>query len=463
MQKTKTDRFFQELKRQASWNSTSTLIYLGIIFLLAGCNRGNDTSVTGPAFSPSPSAAPSFSTVTVKPEQASTSLGVMATKTFPLTRTPIPARADTPIPTNTGVPEAPAEARLHFQCLEVAETLPAGFRSSGIVVLRERDQYGRVILLDMSTGQSVSLGQPEEILSLPFISPNRELMAYETSSLDSISTVVIARSDGQPIRTMQSREWWGRWAGWLDNERLIINIAPLDPDENEARKPATLLALNPFTGDSKTLPPDFPKIYSQIPVPSWGAWSLTTYDSTLSRVAYFLDDEDGLALALWDMQKQTILAKLTPYRGYMPVWSPDGLRLVTVLSDPKQLIEYLALMSRDGQIERLTEVQIDYKGWSDSFVEYIWSPDGQSIAALTEKDNLFILNTVTREIIGYCIKYHHEAMTKLVWSPDGKQLLLYDPDGKGHSQIILIDLAQGLAGQLAADMELAGWMVAPTP
>jgi hypothetical protein len=49
--------------------------------------------------------------------------------------------------------------------------------------------------------------------------------------------------------------------------------------------------------------------------------------------------------------------------------------------------------------------------------------------------------------------------TNIVWSPDGKQLIVRDESVKGYSRLILVDIERGIAVQVAENMELFGWMI----
>ena len=46
-----------------------------------------------------------------------------------------------------------------------------------------------------------------------------------------------------------------------------------------------------------------------------------------------------------------------------------------------------------------------------------------------------------------------------IWSPDSQQFLVVDWYEKEHSRVVLVDIAQGFAAQIAEDMEPLGWMV----
>jgi hypothetical protein len=48
---------------------------------------------------------------------------------------------------------------------------------------------------------------------------------------------------------------------------------------------------------------------------------------------------------------------------------------------------------------------------------------------------------------------------KIVWSPDGRQLIVRDESVADTSRLILVDIERGIAVQVAENMKLFGWMV----
>lgn len=178
----------------------------------------------------------------------------------------------TPITSATSTPTIPPEARLKIHCLNVASTFPPQATSEGAVIL---SSYTRpeTILLDMATGAKTELTQKDERWLIIGVSPDRTRMAYARLVLDESSgamireELVVATAGGQVQKTIPWGKGWGYWnPGWMDNERLIFRLALNDPDESTARKPVTFLMLNPFTGQRRVLPPDFPNIMAEYPV-----------------------------------------------------------------------------------------------------------------------------------------------------------------------------------------------------
>ncbi len=46
-----------------------------------------------------------------------------------------------------------------------------------------------------------------------------------------------------------------------------------------------------------------------------------------------------------------------------------------------------------------------------------------------------------------------------IWSPDGRQFLVTDWLDDWQSRVILVDITQGVAVQVAENVEAVGWMV----
>ena len=409
------------------------------------------------------------------------------TVTRPMTPTPLPP---SPTPAVTSTPTIPPEARLTIQCLDVAPTLPPQAASAGIVILDGHVGASLdTFLLDMATGAATLLTKPNENLINVAVSPDRERMAYNRilfdvdgpSSKVIEDKLVIATAEGQVQKAILWEQGWVGITGWLDDERLIINMAGHDPDESTRKKADTLLMLDLFTGQRRILRPDFPQIYDTYPVLEWEGWSETVYDPTLTRVVY-----PGPGYVLWDLEVGHALATLVSNLLHPPRWSPDGAQFV-VAADPTLGEESLAFelfsVSRDGQtITQLTHLKA-YDSDADMW-GYSWSPDGRQLAFWLSTDSrsaghpdtstprrLAVLDLVTQDVTDYCLPLDEygelgtipifwEGLPSPLWSPNGQQLIVESRYDRDASRVILVDLVQGFAAQVAENMQPVGWIKA---
>lgn len=405
-------------------------------------------------------------------------------------QTPIPTNTASPTATNTSTPTEtslfPPEAQVQSQCLEV-EMLSEWVKSKGIVILGNRNvvdgRYQHMdYQFDMTTGKTTPFNGENESGIFFSASPNRHLMAYNRVTFDEADNIiqdelVIATADGVEQKTIPWENGWVGIPGWLDNQHVVINIAGLDADESAGQKPSTLLSMNPFTGERQILKPNFPGIYQTYPMYDWEGWSVTTYDPTLTRVVYLSEESQYFLFTLWDLENEQQLGSLPgifPFSGYIPIprWSPDGARFVVEAFVPEQQSLELFLVNRMGQAEQLTNL---YSYEETRLASTSWSPDGRYLAAwldlasLRKKSEveLVVLDTLSRQITDYCIqiKYagegYSDAPPEPIWSPDGTQLIVMDRYDQDHRRVILVDLVQGFAAQIAEDMEPMGWMLAP--
>ncbi len=346
----------------------SILLSFLLIPSLIGCS-GKTVITTGLSDVPhTASASPSITSA------LSTDRATAASATVP---SPSPSR--TSLPTSTPAPEVtvtpslsplvPPQGNLASQCLEVLPELPPGAGIEGVLVLDSRLDVNRRVtrdtyLIDLATGDSRQIAsKPDENQSFHVVSPDRTLLAYRSAIVDASDNIsneelVISDATGQRLESIPWEEGWVGIPGWLDNHRLVIRHTGLDSDENQVLKPATLLLLDPFTGQRQVLKPDFTGIY-ETPKAYWDGWGGTLYDPTLTRVIYpYLGDDDLYTYALWDLQKQKLVTTLEAvFAGPVsidwapiPVWSPDGSRLVVtgIAKDANGDIVYRDLTGHAG-------------------------------------------------------------------------------------------------------------------
>jgi hypothetical protein len=367
----------------------------------------------------------------------------------------------------------------------VLPTFPPQANSQGIVILNSHTSPD-IFLLNMVTGGKTQLVKQNEGLGNFAFSPNKQRQAYHRGLFDQTSgkrvenQLIIATADGQLLKAIPWEKGWNLLPGWLDDQRLIMNIAGNDPDEDTGKKPATLMMLNPFTGERRILRPDFPDIYAEYLVVDWDGWGETVYDPTLTRVVYL---SSRVGYVLWDLETHQVLAKLRSYYLHPPRWSPDGAQFV-VAADPDQQFNTgfeLFSVSREGQqIAPLTNLTVYYP-YVDMW-GYSWSPDGSHLAFWLRTDphalsgdnyaveRLAVLDLATQEVTDYCIPldayggelgtipFFSSGLTAPLWSPNGQQLIVesrYAPDA---SRVILVDISRGFAAQIAENMKPEGWM-----
>jgi hypothetical protein len=461
----------------------SAAIALGLSVLVTGCKS------TSPSWIPAEGTAPAV---------AETPSPTLLPATQP-TRTPPPlpptsGPTSTPVPTS--LPSMPPEAQLEFRCLDVLPTLPHDATSDGTVVLESRVAVDRrlkpeTFLLDMATGQVTQIAMHGERQVRHIVSPDRTLMAFESVAFDDEgkilgSQLIVATADGHRLKAISWEDGWIAMPAWLDNQHLIINLAGLDEEENTGRKPATMLVLNPFNGERRILRAGFPGFLSSTSLPYWDGWSGVVYDPTLTRVIYpsvSAQRQYGYTYAIQDLSKQELVASLdsvfapTLLSAFfpMPRWSPDGSQFAfegLALQSGQSVIEReLYRVSRDGQPEQLTHL-VPIMQVQDQ--DFSWSPDAHYIAMYLDKyysygqwntSRVAVLDTAALHIVDYCLPVTYAgdgyACSPLVpiWSPNGKQFLVVDWYEKEHRRVILVDIAEGFAAEIAQDMQPMGWMV----
>jgi len=275
---------------------------------------------------------------------------------------------------------------------------------------------------------------------------------------------------------------WDYLAAWLNDQNLIIGTTP-ESDKTSGRMSSTFIVFNPFTGESQILKPDYPNIYKNYLIAaSWVGWRETVYNQDLDRVVYLQTEPDGIEFAnlvLWDMDQQHSLASFGVFGDphSIPRWAPDGSKFAfaTSININNWPAYELRSVNRDGQVNQLTNLTTYYP-WV-YIADFSWSPDSSYIAFwfswwveekpgydFAAKRYLAIVDTKNNKTTNYCIEGKPSDSGRMpppIWSPDGNQLIVESFRSDGHSQVVLIDLANQVAVQIGEDMTPEGWMVKP--
>jgi hypothetical protein len=440
------------------------------VILLVGCQSKETPPIVSEIPAVVATVAPSITPI---PTHRATSTPILPSSTASATHT----KTAIPTPTSTDTPSIPPETRLKLQCLEVAPTLPSRAASSGVVILNNGN------LLDMATGQITQIAGGQEYLSSVAISPDNKFMAFDNVLSDPGGPItgrelVIATADGQRQEVVMFEEKWLDIVGWTNDQRLLLSVnEPVIASSDGHRIPISYLILNPFSGERQMLHPDFPGFFDITPL-QWDGWRGVVYDPTLTRTIYpyfYGRDEEVYTFALWDVRQQQLVASLenmyTNGVGFsnaspMPRWSADGsyFAFVGQVLVSEQLVEFeLYQVSSDGQVAQLSHLTpiAVLQG-----LQFSLSPDGQKIAMLLDtwydakQRHVALLNLKTLDVTDYCIPIKWEGggtlLQEPIWSPDGEQFLVVD-----RHHVILVDIEQGFAAQVAEGMEPLGWMVAP--
>jgi hypothetical protein len=392
---------------------------------------------------------------------------VLATETPVPTLSPVfqPTATATRIPTPTILPTdtatAQPESRHDFQCLEVKTGQLEPGVYTGTIVLRGYEESPSY-LFNLSTVDMKPLVAGKEGKSSIFekVSPDHIWLAYEKFQEHGL---VVRTVDGKKAIDIPEEEDWYGLSGWLDNRRLLITL-----------EGGPSLVFNPFTGERRVLSNDFPYLAEPIGIGAdW--WGIAAYNPSLTRAVY---PKVGRKIVLWDMQAQrevtSLFSAMRPF-GRRPVWSPDGDEFILALqiynSDLEPLPEELYRVSKYGQQTKITNLGSYYE--NVGIAGYSWSPDADQVAFwLTHPSGnnedyvkrLAILNMETSQVTEYCINGDvYGDIEPPVWSPDGTTLVVESRDHIDINRrlVVLVDLNNGWAAQIAEDLTPVGWMVSP--
>jgi hypothetical protein len=427
--------------------------FLALLLLLTACT---------PAAQP----APEVSRAETTPSPSETPVEFVPSPTRTATpwvsRTPSFTRTIAVTPTPTSLPEISSVTR---QCPTIDEKVQKDLKIEGILIFTplDNEMWQQIYLMDMQTGQvSALLGDGDRFFTL-IVSPDSKWFAYSHSK-DYGHFIIMSSDQEVVIHIPREEEWGSKLSAWPKMDTLLIS-------KHAAGNPA-LFAVNPFTGESKDLPPLPDDIYDLIPNIYWQSMGYLSYDANLKYRVY---PSNFAELVLQDLTTLDDIARLEAFNYYAnPRWAPNDRGFVftnftTTNNMGKVSNSELFLLDVNGNIEQLSDFKDYYpNAW---IYYYTWSPDGKQIAYWIvdhEKQpasRLGVLDMDTKTAVDLCLTstgYGDNLPPRLFWSPDGKQLLVEIIDGIDWStaRSMVIDLEEGWATTAAA-LPPIGWLILP--
>ena len=162
------------------------------------------------------------------------------------------------------------------------------------------------------------------------------------------------------------------------------------------------------------------------------------------RIAVY---KDGIYIAHIDGSEPIQLVTGDPRRGPRTIykWSPDG-TMIAFVPYTRNLFELWIVPSIGGEPRRIREIGSRY---------FVWSPDNKEIA-LFDEDGKFVIVSINSGIIRKIFdieKYGIDYVDDFCWSPDGQYLAFigYKYDDKKPPQIYTVTSEGGLIQQITND------------
>lgn len=416
-------------------------VWLSLLFLLVSCaGNGELSSITPTVIA----VEPKLSTVEILPTDT-------ITKSFLPTVTPLVVR-----------PTAEPTSQVETACINVLTEKPKGMTYQGIAVFFNPDSQNYE-LYDFGSGiKKVVPGQRNSELS---ISPDRKSFALHDRSANQLK---VFSSEGKLLHTIGWENEWGYVGDWLDSEHLLIEMSK--PDQSRPtydEYPRTLLLLDPSTGETKELLPNFPEIDKGANI-EWSGSGSTVYDPRLTRVIYPASVENiGLSYTLWDISSNQKIMQSPVALGGRPRWYMDGTKFLLNGHDGE-----FYLGNRDGEISKITYLNQESNESFFYSIYYSLSPNTKAVALWLESlkpksTHLAILDIENYKMRDLCLMAGYNPTQLLytpfpIWSPDSNNLLVEASNQEsGESEVMVIDIESQTAHRIVGSRNPVGWLVLP--
>jgi hypothetical protein len=399
----------------------------------------------------------------------------------PKTRIITPTRTHLP-PIDTATPSG----HVTLTQLRTVSGIPESAKSQGSIVLAQlwevhsyyESDARQITIWDLETDQQYNLLSGEEHVDVIIVSPDGRWLKYtkkEISESDNWfypASLHIVSVEGQEQKMIPWKNEWGVISQWLDNEHLVIRRNAVGDDPYRTSFTAKW-TLNPFTETISELPKDPDDIYDLFPKPDWSGIGMVSYNSDLTFRVYLSWNSH---LILENMNTHQFLDILPEhYRNSTPCWSPSGQEFAVAVPlesyDEHNVPLHFELyrVSVEGEVVRLTDMTEYFEYYS--IQNYTWSPDAKKIAfwlnttdpypdVSADRANLSVVDADTGDVTIYSLESSYSAEQKIVWLPDGHQLLVgvVNPE---REQTLLVDIDENWTALVADGMVPVGWMISP--
>jgi len=324
------------------------------------------------------------------------------------------------------------------------DTLPEGM----LVVSKELTDY---YLFDLQTSKILEIGNDQNRVFAPIISPNKKVLLARTCGND--ECFYILRTVDRMIKTnIPYRNDWipNRW---LDNEHIEV-LTTTEPHD--------IVIFNPFTDEEKRVNLNIPNPETMVQNAD-NSVIFAYIDASLKQVVFsdqvFHAENQNGRLILWNLETQKEIASLPPPAvsgsSLSSGWSPDAKEYVTPWPAGwgiTRLANELFVWDMEGNQEKLTDLNQRFP--FANIENPVWSPDSRYIAFWLKISNaanpntdelrqwLAVVDTTTLDTKIYCLAngVSSRLAYRVVWSPNGDQLIVNISFLYGKVKPILVDL-----------------------
>ena len=348
---------------------------------------------------------------------------------------------------------------------------PLAWRSDGRKILSlisspfyQKVQSADIYVMDPDGENMINLTQSPEREGTATWSPDGKQIVFSRGLKKGEVSIFVADADGQNQQRLTFEPGWDLAPYWSPNGDKIAFLSIRDGTQRIYTVDTNGQNIQQITHRRR-------KYYTP---PAWspdGRWLAFGAGDELSWGIYLIDpqgDNETLVFRT-EVSEFTGLARVS-----RPTWSPDGQHLIYI--DPEHGDDAGLMKIRvDGGMP----MHLKTKGLRDWW-DPVWSPDGNSLlfSAREERepfvievaDAIFLMNLDTSESRHFIlpdpdIVESDWVIRRLVWSPDGSQLML---SSESTRRLYLIDIASEtvrpwMTNAYAADWVRPGFVYAVTP